>query len=63
MTAAPQNQTSQTLLPNRHAKYTTVEHTWPAGQQRGTRYAFILHSSHHYLSPGDLSKGKQNSYV
>ena len=58
MMAAPQNQTSQTLLRNHHGKYTTVEHTWPAGQQRRTRYAVILHSSHHYLSPGDLSKWK-----
>jgi len=33
MTAAPQNQTSQTLLPNYNGKYTTEKHTWPAANK------------------------------
>ena len=33
MRATLEYQTSQTLFPNRHGKYTTVEHTWPAGHK------------------------------
>ena len=64
MTVAPQNQTSQTHF------LTTMANIlqWnirglQANKEKLHNYAFILHSSHHYLSPGDLSKGKQNSYI
>jgi len=61
--AALQNQISQIFFHNHNGKYITVEHTWLAGQQRGTRHSFISHLSYHCLPPGDLRKGKQYSYI